>query len=261
MHSLESSLKKLGFSQEESLIYLTCLESGSLPVSVISRNTKIGRINCYHYIEKLIEKGFLLPEKKSGVKQFFAENPKILINKQQEKINIAQNILPEMLAMASSNPQKPKIQFFEGISGIQKIFQKFLEFPDREIVSFSNFKSLSGFPEKFLETHFAERKQRNIKSRFITPNSPEAQNFQKKILRNPKNREGRDLVETFFISPDECSFSSEISVFSGNVAIFSLSEKNPEISQGVLIENPEIFQTQKSIFDLAWLGATSFVAR
>ncbi|HID92208.1 TPA: hypothetical protein EYP45_03765 [Candidatus Peregrinibacteria bacterium] len=259
MHSIESSLNALGFSREESKIYLTCLESGSLPVSVISRNTKVGRINCYHYIEKLIEKGFLLSEKKSGVKHFMAENPKVIINTQQEKINIAHRILPEMLAMASSNPQKPKIQFFEGIAGVQKLFQKFLEFPNAEVVSFSNFKSLSYLPEKFLKTHFEKRMKKNIKSRFITPNSPESQSFQKKFLRNNMTIMEKDLVETFFISPDECNFSSEISVFSGNIAIFSLSGKNPEISQGVLIENPEIFKTQKSIFDLAWLGATSFV--
>ncbi len=254
MSSLQPSLKKLGFSPEESQIYLSCLEGGSLPVSVISRNTKIGRINCYHYIEKLIEKGFLTEEKRSGVKHFIAENPQIIINKQQEKINIAQNILPEMLALAASTPQKPKIQFFEGTSGIEKIFQKFLEFPESEIVSFSNFKSLQNLPEKFLKNHFEARNHKNIKTRFITPDSTEAQNFQKKHIQTLTQK---NLAETFFINPSETFFSSEISIFSGNIAIFSVSEKS---TQGVLIQNPEIFQTQKAVFDLAWLGATSFVA-
>lgn len=197
--------------------------------------------------------------KKSEVKHFFAENPKVILNKQQEKINIAQNILPEMLAMASNNPQKPEIQFFEGISGIQKIMDKMKEIPNTEIVSFSNFPVLENLPEKFLKAHFASRESQNIKTRFITPLSDKSQKFQEKYLRFHSTPESANLIETFFISPDQCNFSSEISIFSGSVAIFSLSQKNPEHSQGVLIENPEIFHTQKVIFDLAWLGANSFV--
>jgi len=38
----------------------------------------------------------------------------------------------------------------------------------------------------------------------------------------------------------------------------NLNEKNPI---GVLIENTELFRTQKAIFDLAWLGATSFITQ
>jgi len=255
MHSLQPSLLKLGFSKEESKIYLTCLESGSLPVSVISRNTNIGRINCYHYIEKLIEKEFLLEEKKSGVKYFFAENPQVIIKKQKEKINIAQNILPEMLAIASATPQKPKIQFFEGTEGIEKIFEKMLQFPSAEIVSFSNFKSLQNISKEYIKNHFTKRATLKIKTRFITPDSQEAQKFQHTVVDILKNKH---LAETFFIASKEFYFSSEISIFSGNVAIFSLSGNN---IQGVLIENPEIYQTQKAIFDLAWLGATRFVAQ
>ncbi len=254
MNYLKSSLKKLGFSSEESAIYLTCLEFGTLPVSVISRNIKIGRINCYHYIEKLKEKGFLLEEKRSGVKHFMAENPQILINKQKEKINIAHNILPEMLAIAASTPQKPKIQFFEGETGIKKIFSKMLEIPQSEIISFSNFKTLSHLPDKFLKEHFTERESKKIKTRFITPQSKQADIFHEKYLEFTN----KNLIEIFFIHPKECNFSSEISIFSGHIAIFSISEKT---TQGVVIENPKIFQTQKAIFDLAWLGATSFVAQ
>jgi len=253
MLSLQPQLLKLGFSKEESAIYLTCLTSGSLPVSVISRNTNIGRINCYHHIEKLIEKEFLLEEKKSGVKHFFAENPQIIINKQKEKINIAQNILPEMLAIASTTPQKPKIQFFEGTEGIKKILEKMLQFPNSEIVSFSNFKSLRYISKEYIQKHFRQRATHKIKTRFITPDSKEAQEFQNTVINNLKDLH---LSETFFIASKEFYFSSEISIFSGNVAIFSISKNN---IQGVLIENPEIYQTQKAIFDLAWLGATSFI--
>lgn len=254
MNTLNIPLKKLGFSPEESKIYLACLEFGTLPVSTISRLSGIGRINCYHYIEKLLEKEFLVPEKRKGMKYFSAENPKILRNKQQERINIAEEILPEMLALSAKTPQKPKIQFFEGIKGVEKIFQKMEEISNSEIVSFSHFESLENMPEKFLKQHFEARKNKKIKTRFITPQTENSQKFQNKFLWNLSEK---NLLEIFFISPQEFNFASEISIFSGNIAIFSMSENN---AQGVLIENPELYQTQKAIFDLAWLGATSFIA-
>jgi hypothetical protein len=64
------------------------------------------------------------------------------------------------------------------------------------------------------------------------------------------------LLEIFLISPKEFYFESEISIFAGSIAIMNLQEKNPV---GVLIQTPELYRTQKAIFDLAWLGATSFV--
>ena len=71
----------------------------------------------------------------------------------------------------------------------------------------------------------------------------------------PKNFPQK-LSEIFLISPEEFQFASEITIFSGSIAILNLHESNPV---GILIENAELYKTQKAIFDLAWLGATSFI--
>ena len=74
-----------------------------------------------------------------------------------------------MLALAVSSPQKPKIQFFERINGIKKIFEKMLEIPQTEIVNFSNFQTLSNISDEFLANHFKKRDDLKIKTRFISP--------------------------------------------------------------------------------------------
>jgi len=260
---LEKNLKYLGFSREEIAIYLTCLKFGSSSVAQISRMTKIGRVNCYFYIEKLLRKGVLSESKKRGVKTFSAENPRIFVNKEIEKLNIAREILPELLAISSTNPQKPKIKFFEEKTGIKNIFEKMLEIRESEIVSFSNFEKLAAFfsGENFLQNHFQKRLEQKIKTRFISPRSKIAEKFREKFFPNLKtvNKELKSLVpEIFLVSKNEFFFESEISIFSGSIAILNLNKKNP---LGVLLENPELFKTQKAIFDLAWLGATSFIAK
>lgn len=255
MISLSYTLQSLGFSPEESDIYLACLEFGDLPISTISRLTKIGRINCYHYTQKLVDKGYLSISTQKKVKHFSASNPRILINKEKEKLNLAEQILPEMLAIAAKTPQRPKIQFFEDTTGIEKIFAKMIEIPNSEVVSFSNTEMLKYLPTGFLQNHFSVRQEKEIKTRLIIPVVSDFEEVQQSFF--PRNFP-EHLLEIFQVSPRDFSFASEISIFSGNIAIFSLSEKN---AQGVLIENPELYQTQKAIFDLAWLGATSFITQ
>jgi sugar-specific transcriptional regulator TrmB len=255
--SIESDLRFLGLSYDEAKIYLACLEYGPLSTSSIARITQIGRTNCYHHTEKLAKKGLLAVSQKGGNKSFSAENPQIIINKQKERLNIANQVLPELLALSSQNPQKPKIRFFEGPEGIQNIFGKMLEVGGKEIMSFSNFRKLSEFfaGSDFLQKHFSERIENKIKTRFISPRDEMSEEFIQNFF--PKDYP-KKYLEVFLISDTVFAFESEISIFPGFIAISNLSPKNPI---GVLIENPELYHTQKAIFDLAWLGATSFITQ
>ncbi len=129
------------------------------------------------------------------------------------------------------------------------------EIRESEIVSFSNFERLGNFLPDFLPSHFEKRLERKIKTRFISPKSAKAETFCDQFFPKEYNEA---LLEVFLISPDEFNFDSEITIFAGSIAILNLNEENPI---GILVENPELFHTQKAIFDLAWLGATSFITQ
>ena len=135
------------------------------------------------------------------------------------------------------------------------IFERFLRSDVKEMVSFSNFEKLSEFFENksFLEKHFEQRFKKGIKTRFISPRNDLAENFIDTFFRKHLSD---GLVEVFLISPEEFYFDSEITIFDNSISIINLNKKSPV---GVLIENKELYQTQKAIFDLAWLGATSFI--
>lgn len=250
---LETKLRFLGLQPEEIKIYLNLLQFGTSSVAQVSRLTKIGRVNCYHHIEKLLNKGLISQSQKSKIKAFTAENPKIFLNQAKEKVNVAEELIPELMAMSAHDSRKPKIQFFEGKNGIRNIFTSMTEQRNGEVVSFSNFDRLNDFLPDFLPEHFSDRAKKNIKTRFIAPWTETAESFQAKFFPADLNQK---LLEIFLISPKEFHFESEISIFAGSIAIMNLQEKNPV---GVLIQNPELYRTQKAIFDLAWLGATSFV--
>ena len=234
---------------------MACLKFGNSSAAQISRATKIARVNCYFYIEKLLKKGILSESKKNGVKIFLPANPRFLVNREIEKLNIAREILPQLLAFSAENQRAPRIQFFEKKIGIKNIFEKMLENSTGEIVSFSNFEKLTKFfvDENFLQNHFEMRFIKKIKSRFISPRSFYAEKFCDNFF---EKKFDKNLLEIFLVSPEKFFFESEISIFDGAIAILNFDKKNP---LGILVENEKLFRTQKAIFDLAWLGATGFV--
>ncbi len=253
--NLEKSLEFLGLKKEEIKIYLCLLEFGNLAISSISRITKIGRVNCYHHVDKLVKKSYLISSKKSWTNIFSAENPQIFLNKEKQRLNLIKNIMPDLMNISSNTPNKPNISFFEWSDWIKNIFTKLETLKDTEIVSFSNFSKLTDFFEDktFLQNHFKSRLKNNIKTRFISPRDEKSDNF---VLNFFPKEFNNNLLEVFLISSNEFFFESEITIFENNIAIINTTKQNPV---WVIIENKSLYKTQKAIFDLAWLWATSFI--
>lgn len=257
MKHIEQSLNFLWLKKEEIQIYLCLLEFWSLAISTISKITKIWRVNCYHYTEKLQNSWYLSISHKSWTKIFIAENPNIFLNKEKERLNVINEIIPNLLLLSSKSQNKPKIQFFEWKEWVKNIFNKLNLIENSEIVSFSNFEKLTFFfeNEDFLKKHFLERIKKNIKSRFISPKNNISEWFKEKFFPNDFEEK---LLEIFLISQENFYFESEITIFNWSIAIINLSKENPI---WILIENESLYKTQKTIFWLAWLWATSFITR
>lgn len=253
LSKLEQNLRFLGLSKDEANIYLALLQYGMQPVAGIARLTHLGRINCYHHLEKLRKSGFITESQTRKTKHYSAENPQIFINRAKESLNLASDLLPELQALTLSSPRQPKVQFFEGEAGIKNIFQAMLEARDQEIVSFSHLERLAQFSPNWLREHLSQRLEKNIKSRFIASRTHKTENFKTEFFPAEFNQR---LLEIFLISPQEFQFESDIVIFPGSIAIMNLDEHH---SIGALIQSDELYRTQKAIFDLAWLGATSFI--
>ena len=66
------------------------------------------------------------------------------------------------------------------------------------------------------------------------------------------------ILEIFAVNPTQFPFKNAQYIYEDKVA--SVSFDKDEI-MGVIIESKSNAETNKSIFNLAWLGATSFVAK
>lgn len=133
---IKEELTNLGLSPEEAKVYLSILELGGSYASNISKKAQVNRATCYHTLSNLKAKGLINSYNKNKITWFNAENPKKLIKSQQEKLEIANNLLPQLLSISNSITFKPKIRFYEGLEGAKEIFEDILTTKD-EILGYT----------------------------------------------------------------------------------------------------------------------------
>jgi len=251
---IEQELTNLGLTSEEAKVYLAVLELGGTFVSAIARRAKVNRSTCYHTLENLVKKGLISSYQKGKVINFSAEDPKRFLQIAEEKMKRTESLIPHLSALISTLTIKPKIRFYEGLEGIKSIFEDVLTTKD-EVLGYTSLKDLTNlFPEYFRQ--FCHNKiKNNIKTRYIAPATEEGVDF---IDDYFPNKYDPNLLEILLVNPKEFNFRNEIAIYGNKVAIIYL---NQDELLGVIMESPTFAQSMKSFFDLAWLGATAFVAR
>ncbi len=246
-----SDLIELGLTEDEAKVYIALLELGGSYVSAIAKKAGVHRVLCYKILEGLTVKGLIAQFTKKNVRHFSAEDPRILVRRQQQKLERAEKILPELLSMTHALAYKPKIQYYEGTEGIRNVLEDTLN-AGCEIIGYTDFGALPKvLPENEL-IHYANQKlERKIRTRFLSPHSNEG-------LRHLGHCYPQGfhtyLVEVLFVNPGDAPFEYQIAFYNDRAAILSL---NPNELLGMIIESSVYTKTERAVFELAWKGARS----
>lgn len=251
---LTPDFEHLDLTEKEGKVYIALLELGGGYVSAVARRAGLPRVNCYHTLENLVKKGLVNFITKNKVRFYTAEPPQKIINVLEEKTNYAKKILPELLSITNALAFKPKIKYYEGLEGIKNILEDTLT-AKKELLGYSNLKGVSEIFGDYIKIYAEKKIKKHIKTRLICPSSKEAFSYVKNFY--PKNFPP-ELIEILFINPKEFWFEHEITIYDNKVAVISL---NKEESIGMIFESPMYAKSQTAIFNLAWLGASSFIAR
>jgi len=243
----------LGLTEVEGKVYMALLELGGAFVSSVARKADLPRVNCYHILENLSGKGLVNYITKNKVRYYSAEPPQKLVNIMENRTSYAKKILPELLSITNALALKPTIKYYEGMEGLKNILQDTLT-AKKELLGYSNLKGAADLFGDYLKEYALEKMKRDIKTRHICPSSGEALNYIKNYYPQDFPKE---LIEILFINPKEFWFENEIVIYDNKVAVISL---NKEELIGMIFESPVYAKSQRAIFNLAWLGASSFIA-
>ena len=240
---IESILKKIGLSDKEVKVYLACLQSGPSPVRKIAQAAGVNRGTAYDILRSLMDLGLVSYYHQDKHQYFIAEDPAKLTNtieQRQQQLEKTKGeidqLIPQLKSMYDRAGTKPVVKYYEGTAGIKTILRDVLEMcktGDRQYYVYS-----SSTIRKYLYEAYRNFSQDRIKAGIAV----------KSISIGPGG-ETVGLDERRWLSKQASSPTYAL-IYTGKVAMVSVDGEGKPI--GVMIEDKNIYQTQKMIFEFIW---------
>jgi len=234
-------LVRLGFTKNESKVYLAVLELGLSTITKIVSRTHLHKQIIYDNLEKLSQKGLVAYVMKGKKKNFSAASPEkinALLGEEQkelkEKKELLEKLIPELILIRNSAVEKQIASIFHGKEGIKTILEEILKY-NKEVYAFGaegKFKAILGI----YWINYNQKRQR-LKQKW-------------KIIYNQNLKDKRSTltyVELKFI-PKEFENPASTIVFGNKTAIILWED----VPTGILIESEKITKSYKSTFNLLW---------
>ncbi len=244
-NELLNSLLQYGFSEKEAKVYLIILELGNCIASSISKKTDINRATIYTILNSLKSRWYINETTKNEIKYYSAKSPDIILKELEIKTEKFKNILPELLNLTWKYNNKLKVEYFEWFEWAKNALDTILEEWYKMTEPYLTFawinKNINKKFEKYLKEEFTPKRRKcSTKTRAITSDKE----------RNKYWNYSTDTHESIYIEEEFFSIWSEIILYWENkIAILMYWDDNLGV---VIIENEDIFNTIKSIFNLVW---------
>jgi len=233
----EDFLLELGFSKNESKVYLALLKSGLSTVNEISSATGIHRTNIYDCVERLIEKGLANYIHKDGKKYYQSSNPnkfKDILKEKEEKFS---KLLPKMLAIRSINIDKELAEVHRGMKAVKLILKNFLK-KKQPIFVYGIPKKSREILGDFIDIYHKLRIKKKITIKHIHDGQG---------IKRAKALNKLPYTQAKYIT--ELKYSPVSTNICGDEVVFILWEDTPYTIQ---IKNKEIANSHKNYFNLLW---------
>lgn len=242
MDSLLLSLQKYGLTEKEAKVYISALALGSAPGSSIARNCNENRATVYSILKELHKKWIVNEVKKNSVMYFSVVSPDLLLKEMEDNYSAFKEKIPELMALADKFGNKPKVQFFEGIEGVKKMYEDLLN-SQTDILSFLGIEQTNKELLTYLYKDFLVRRIKNgIHAKVILPDSGENKRY--------AGIDKKAKKESKVISDPDFSIEGEINLYGPNKVSIALFHDN-EMS-GLILQSEKLYNTMKSIFNLVW---------
>jgi len=238
MTTKEQVLREYGLRDNEIKVYIANLMVGNATANEIAKKAHLLRTTTYEVLKTLAEKGMISHVIKSGVKYFEATNPNKLVSMLEERKEKIKSILPELEVIRKSVIEKPGVHLFEGKSGIKTILDDIINANPKEILQLNSAKIFQTL-QYYFPNWINQRVKHRISTRILQQKVKIIEKYKKK---------GKELREIRFL-PKSFKINTANFMYKNKIAILTMKEG--EII-GVIIENKEIVETQRSLFEFLW---------
>jgi HTH-type transcriptional regulator, sugar sensing transcriptional regulator len=243
---VQTILKNFGLNDKETAVYLALIALGPSPVRTIAEKTGVNRGTTYDILKSLIDEGLVSYYHKQSHQYFAAESPEKLVTaldrRQQELEEVKGQInahLHSLTALFQRQGGRPVVKLYEGKTGIRQILEDVLA-------------TMAGAETKRYFVYSSANLRKNVYQ--AMPDFSKKRVAKKISVRTIALGQGGQLVglderKWLPITKKDLRATYEI-IYGGKVAHISVDDADNPV--GVVIENPEIYETQAAIFDFNW---------
>jgi sugar-specific transcriptional regulator TrmB len=246
-------LSQAGLEPDQAIIYEILLKNGPLKAGKIAQKSPLKRGLVYKILTELVEIGLVYKDEANRkVAMFEPAHPiklKDIALAQEAKLKTAQQALDGIMSQLASDyslsVNRPTVRYFEGIGGLQKIYNDILSTKQDFFLIRSIYEP--AYKEQMYPAvmdFISKRVAKNISVTALTPKDEFSSNAtpadDKKILFN------RTWVEK-----DKYDVPVEIDIYGNKTAFLSFGKE----LIGVIIDSPQIATALKKLFTLAQEGA------
>lgn len=243
-------LIELGLSQNEAIIYEYLLANGESLAGNIIKKTPLKRGVVYNALTDLVKKGLIKQSKKGKILSFSPNHPdklrEYMENREREvkKAEISlESQMPLLLSSFNLVSGQPGVRIYEGKDGLAKTLNDSLS-SRTEVLTYADIEGMEKYMGRANDKYLARRKELKIYKRGILADTPYARDY----MRNYD----KEVTKIKFIDGKKYPMYLEMEIYDNKVSFMTFSDKK---LIGVIIENEEIYKTQKSIFEIVWENA------
>lgn len=245
---LTESLVSLGLNDKEAKVFLALLPLEKATAYAVAVRSGLKKPTAYVVLNNLVGKGFALKIPSSDKHLFMAKSPKECVAIARQRLSIAEDALPELMALRKKGEEKANVSYFEGFDGIREMYARLvsdLKWKPADERSFVAFYAHQKHTPEFLREYWLELNEtyraNKIRRQAVTTLDPSIREY---LKEETKRRFGMDLRPL-----PESEYSSNISIEIYGNCVQIVSHRG---IQGVLIEHPDIADVMRQIFALAW---------
>ena len=229
-------LSKLGFTNNESKVYLTLIKIGNSHAGKIAQEARLDRSSTYNALNSLIETGIVSTIYENKRTTYVPANPVKILDVIREKEELAKKVIPLLQQRYMLETEKKNVTVFQGYRGLKTVFEDILKSckaNDEYLVIGSEGQFTESMP--YYSPIFRKRKENaKIKTKILVrsglPLKPRGNNTQTRKL--PFNT----------VSP------ATVNIYGSKVAIIMWGEK-PE---SIVIDNKNVAESFKNYFVFMW---------
>jgi sugar-specific transcriptional regulator TrmB len=251
---LRTFLKTFQLTEKEIKIFQKVLELGAQPASHIARVCEMPRNTVRSMLDNLVRKGLMVKSTRANTQYYATEKKENLMRmlkfkklRTDEEVDTQLKMLEEYGEELSARhwaTNRPRITFYEGISGLEKVYEDTLT-SGEGLRSWASYDGLLEAMPEYFKTYFKRRAKKGIVMQSIHPDTPASEEGQA--------RDSMEKRQSALVPADRFNWTPEIQVYDNKVNITSWKEK-----LGIIIESQEIADALKVIFDLSYEAAEKY---